>query len=93
MTEQEKSTIRKGDELELTIDSLAYGVPAKIGPYGVERIYELDVSHIREDMERSAAIVKEDIVSSGSDSSHSDRCQLTAEDHAFVCDRIRSNGA
>jgi malate dehydrogenase len=43
------------------LDSLTYGVPAKIGPHGVERIYELDVTDVRQDMARSAAIVKEDI--------------------------------
>jgi malate/lactate dehydrogenase len=40
---------------------MSFGVPAKIGPYGVERIYELPVEDIRVQLERSAAIIKEDI--------------------------------
>jgi malate dehydrogenase len=43
------------------LDSMAFGVPAKIGPYGVEKIYELDVADIREGIVRSAASIKEDI--------------------------------
>jgi malate dehydrogenase len=43
------------------LDSMAFGVPAKIGPYGLEKIYELDVADIREGLVRSAAIIKEDI--------------------------------
>jgi malate dehydrogenase len=43
------------------LDSMAFGVPAKVGPYGVEKIYELDVTDIREGMVHSAAIIKEDI--------------------------------
>jgi len=43
------------------LDSMSFGVPAKIGPYGVERIYELPVDDFRGDLERSAAIIKEDI--------------------------------
>jgi malate dehydrogenase len=43
------------------LDSMGFGVPAKIGPYGVEKIYELDVEQIREELERSAGIIKEDI--------------------------------
>jgi malate dehydrogenase len=42
------------------IDSMGFGVPAKIGPGGVEKIYELEVPDIREDLERSAAPIKED---------------------------------
>jgi malate dehydrogenase len=53
-------------EYELLTDadglaSMAFGVPAKIGPYGVEKIYQLDVADIREGMAWSAAIIKEDI--------------------------------
>jgi malate dehydrogenase len=43
------------------LDSMSFGVPAKIGPYGVEKIYELPVLDIRDQLERSAAIIKEDI--------------------------------
>jgi len=43
------------------LDSIGFGVPAAIGPYGIDRIYELPVDDIREDLERSAAIIKEDI--------------------------------
>ena len=43
------------------LDSMAFGVPAKIGPYGLEKIYQLDVADIREGITRSAAIIKEDI--------------------------------
>ena len=42
------------------LDSMAYGVPAKIGPYGVEKIYELNVKDLYQEIERSAAIIKED---------------------------------
>jgi malate/lactate dehydrogenase len=40
---------------------MSFGVPARIGPYGVEKIYELPVEDIRSPLERSAAIIKEDI--------------------------------
>jgi malate/lactate dehydrogenase len=42
---------------------MGFGVPAKIGPYGVEKIYELQVDDIREEMDRdrSAGIIKDDI--------------------------------
>lgn len=43
------------------LDSMSFGVPAKIGPYGVEKIYVLPVDDIREELERSAAIIKEDM--------------------------------
>lgn len=43
------------------LDSIAYGVPARIGPYGVEKVYELPVDDIRGQLERSAELVKEDI--------------------------------
>lgn len=46
---------------EDTLDSMSFGVPAKIGPYGVEKIYELQVEDFREDLNRSAALIKEDI--------------------------------
>jgi len=40
---------------------MSFGVPAKIGPDGVEKIYELEVEDIRKEIDRSAAIIKEDI--------------------------------
>ncbi|NIS67924.1 MAG: hypothetical protein GTO12_02920 [Proteobacteria bacterium] len=43
------------------LDSMGFGVPAKIGSFGVEKIYELPVEDIREKIERSAESVKEDI--------------------------------
>ena len=43
------------------LDSMSFGVPAKIGAYGVEKIYELEVDDIREQLVRSAGIIKEDI--------------------------------
>jgi malate dehydrogenase len=43
------------------LDSMAFGVPAKIGPYGLEKVYEVDVADIRENIMRSTAIIKEDI--------------------------------
>ena len=43
------------------LDSMSFGVPAKIGPYGVEKIYALDTADIREELERSAVGIKEDI--------------------------------
>ncbi|MCK5552387.1 MAG: hypothetical protein KAJ09_04520 [Deltaproteobacteria bacterium] len=55
--EKEYDLLKKDDGL----DSMGFGVPAKIGSYGVEKIYELPVEDIREMMERSAESVKEDI--------------------------------
>ncbi len=46
---------------EEDLDSIGFGVPARIGPYGVERIYELNVDSIQEELENSAALVKQDI--------------------------------
>ncbi len=43
------------------LDSMAFGVPARIGPNGVEKIYELPVDHIRGQLDRSAGSIKEDI--------------------------------
>lgn len=43
------------------LDSIGFGVPARIGPYGVEKIYELNVEAIRQQLEASAALVKQDI--------------------------------
>jgi len=55
--ENEYMLLQKDDDL----DSMSFGVPAKIGPFGVEEIYELPVEDIREQIDRSAAIIKEDI--------------------------------
>lgn len=55
--ESEYSLLKREDGL----DSMSFGVPAKIGPYGVEKIYELPVEEIRSQLERSAAVIKEDI--------------------------------
>jgi malate dehydrogenase len=55
--EKEYGLLKPGDGL----DSMCYGVPAKIGRNGVEQIYELPVDDIRDQLDRSAAIVKEDI--------------------------------
>jgi malate/lactate dehydrogenase len=55
--EQEYDLLKKDDGL----DSMGFGVPAKVGSYGVEKIYELPVEDIREMMGRSAELVKEDI--------------------------------
>ena len=55
--EKEYDLLRKKDDL----DSMSFGVPAKIGPYGVEKIYEVPVEDIRKDIERSAGFIKKDI--------------------------------
>lgn len=55
--EKEYGLVKSDDGL----DSMAFGVPARIGPDGVEKIYELPVEDIRGDLERSAGIIKEDI--------------------------------
>jgi malate dehydrogenase len=55
--EDEYGLIRKEDGLE----SMSFGVPAKIGPNGVEKICELPVENIREKIETSAEIIKQDI--------------------------------
>lgn len=54
--EKEYGILKEGDGLE----SMGFGVPAKIGSKGVEKIYELPVEDIREDLERSAGFIKED---------------------------------
>ncbi len=43
------------------IDSMSFGVPAKIGSGGVEKIYELDTADIKENLQHSAGIIKQDI--------------------------------
>jgi len=55
--EKEYALIKEEDGLS----SMSYGVPARIGPFGVEKIYELDVAPIRSEIDRSATIVKEDL--------------------------------
>jgi malate dehydrogenase len=55
--ENEYNLLEEGDGL----DTMSFGVPAKIGPDGVEKIYELPIDDIREEIRRSAAIIKEDI--------------------------------
>lgn len=55
--EKEYGLIKETDGL----DSIAFGVPARIGPYGVEKIYELPVDDIKDQLERSAEFIKEDI--------------------------------
>jgi len=54
--EKEYGLLRKEDGL----DSMSFGVPAKIGPEGVEKIYEIPVEDISEQIKRSAGIIKED---------------------------------
>ncbi|MBW2050538.1 MAG: hypothetical protein JRJ09_18725 [Deltaproteobacteria bacterium] len=54
--EEEYGLILDEDDLP----SMAFGVPVKIGAYGVEKIYQLDVEDIREELLRSAEIIKQD---------------------------------
>ena len=54
--EREYGLIKKGDGLE----SMGFGVPARIGSSGVEKIYELPVDDIRVALERSAQPIGED---------------------------------
>jgi malate dehydrogenase len=55
--EKEYGLLREEDRL----DSMSFGVPAKIGPDGLEEIYELPVDDIRQGLDRSAGIIKDDI--------------------------------
>jgi malate dehydrogenase len=43
------------------LDSMSFGVPAKIGRDGIEKIYELPVNDLLKELTASAAIVKEDL--------------------------------
>ena len=43
------------------LDSMSFGVPAKIGRNGVEQIYELPVDDLQDQINESAAIIKKDI--------------------------------
>ena len=54
--EKEYGLLKKSDGL----DSMSFGVPAKIGPYGVEKIYQVPVDDIKDQLESSASIIKED---------------------------------
>jgi malate dehydrogenase len=55
--ENEYGLIQREDNL----DSISFGVPAKIGSNGVEKIYELPVDDIRDQLMDSAGFIKEDI--------------------------------
>jgi len=55
--EKEYGLLKEEDAL----DSLAFGVPARIGPYGVEKIYELDLGDLRGEIEHSTALIMKDI--------------------------------
>ena len=57
VVEKEYGLIKPDDGL----DSMCYGIPAKIGPDGVERIYELGINDIENEIRKSAEIVKDDI--------------------------------
>ncbi len=57
IVEKEYGLIKDEDGL----DSIGFGVPAKIGPYGVDKIHELPVDDIREDIDHSAGIIKDNI--------------------------------
>lgn len=54
--EKEYGLIREEEGL----DSMCFGVPARIGPEGVEKVYALPVEDIRGELERSAGVIKED---------------------------------
>lgn len=54
--EQEYGLLKPAGGLE----SMGFGVPARIGPDGVEQILELPVEDIRDDLERSAGIIQAD---------------------------------
>jgi malate dehydrogenase len=57
VVEKEYGLIKDEDGLA----SIGFGVPARIGPYGVDKIHELPVDDIREDIDHSAGIIKENI--------------------------------
>jgi malate/lactate dehydrogenase len=40
---------------------MGFGVPARIGTYGVEKIYQMNVEAILPELNSSAALVKQDI--------------------------------
>lgn len=43
------------------LDSMSYGVPGRIGRDGLEKIYELPMDELRDQLRESARIIKEDI--------------------------------
>ena len=43
------------------LDSMSFGVPAKIGRNGVEQIYELPVDDLQDQINESAGLIKKDI--------------------------------
>ncbi len=55
--ENEYGLLQPGDGL----DSMSFGVPARIGREGVEKIYELPVEELRDELQKSASSIKEDI--------------------------------
>lgn len=56
---EKEYSLLKGED---SLDSMTFGVPARIGPYGIEKIYELDVGDIRDELELSAGLIKKDII-------------------------------
>ncbi len=55
--EKEYGLLTSGDGL----DSMSFGVPAKIGRNGIDKIYELPVDNLRDQIIASAEKIKEDI--------------------------------
>ena len=43
------------------LDSICFGVPALVGPDGVQRVIELPVDDLRGELEASAAVIKDNI--------------------------------
>ncbi len=43
------------------LDSMSFGVPARIGRNGIEKIYELPVDDLRDQLNQSASVIKDDI--------------------------------
>jgi malate dehydrogenase len=58
--EKEYGLLKESDGL----DSMSFGVPARIGPEGVEKIHELPVGDFRQELERSASLIIKDIQAS-----------------------------
>jgi len=58
--EKEYGLLKESDGL----DSMSFGVPARIGPEGVEKIHELPVDDVREELDRSASLIIKDIQTS-----------------------------
>ncbi len=55
--EKEYGLLQPGDGL----DSMSFGVPARLGRDGVEKIYELPVDDLQSQLTASAALIKDDI--------------------------------